>query len=95
MQDSSVLTTAGSRLVRAGAIAFVLGTIQFFVFHVIVELAWSQPYSWAQNNISDLGNVTCGAWGENGRYVCSPLHAWMNTSFVLKGMLLAAGLVLT
>ena len=85
---------AGSPLSHLGAWALVLGTVQFFVFHLVVQLAWPEPYSWAHNNISDLGAVGCGPWeGEGGgRYVCSPLHAWMNASFVLQGALLLAGL---
>jgi hypothetical membrane protein len=39
--------------------------------------------------------VGCGLWDGDGRYVCSPLHAWMNASFVLQGTLLATGLALT
>ena len=85
---------AGSPLSRLGAWALVLGTAQFFVFHLVVQLAWPEPYSWAHNNISDLGAVGCGPWDGDGRYVCSPLHAWMNASFVLQGALLLAGLAL-
>ncbi|KAM3094944.1 DUF998 domain-containing protein [Phormidesmis sp. 146-12] len=87
--------TTYSKLVRLGAMAWILGTVQFFVFHIVVELAWTKPYSWAHNNISDLGNVNCGAWGDDGRYVCSPLHGWMNASFVIQGVLLIIGLLLT
>jgi hypothetical membrane protein len=72
----------------------VLSVVQFLRFHLIVQSAWPEPYSWADNNISDLGAVGCGQWDGDGRYVCSPLHAWMNASFVLQGALLAAGLVL-
>ncbi|WP_329203316.1 MULTISPECIES: hypothetical protein [unclassified Streptomyces] len=32
--------------------------VQFFIIHRITESAWARPYSWARNNISDLGNVT-------------------------------------
>ena len=86
---------AGSPLSRLGAWALVLGVAQFFVLHLVVQLAWPEPYSWAHNNISDLGAVGCGPWeGGGGRYVCSPLHAWMNASFVLQGASLLAGLAL-
>ncbi|TWD81939.1 putative membrane protein [Kribbella amoyensis] len=67
--------------------------VQFFAVMVIVELAWESPYSWADNNISDLGNVTCGEFG--GRSVCSPLHDLMNVSFVLGGVLIVGGVLLT
>ena len=82
----------GQGFTRLGAWALILGVVQFFAFHLIVQSAWPEPYSWADNNISDLGAVGCGPW--DGRYVCSPLHAWMNASFVAQGALLAAGLVL-
>lgn len=81
--------------VRAGALALIVGTLQFFIFHVIVESAWPEPYSWAHNNISDLGAVGCRPWEGDGRYVCSPLHVWMNASFVIQGVSLVTGLVLT
>jgi len=85
---------AGSAFSRLGAWALVLSVVQFYAFHLIVQSAWPEPYSRADNNISDLGAVGCGQWDGDGRYVCSPLHAWMNASFVLQGALLAAGLVL-
>ncbi|GHI01879.1 hypothetical protein Scel_02000 [Streptomyces cellostaticus] len=70
--------------------------VQFFVIHGIAESAWARPYSWARNNISDLGNAHC-AWQPDPepRYICSPQHALMNTSFVALGVLLAAGVALT
>lgn len=67
--------------------------MQFFVVMGIVQLGWETPYSWADNNISDLGNVRCGEFG--GRYVCSPLHDLMNVSFVLGGILFLGGTLLT
>jgi hypothetical membrane protein len=87
--------TVGQRLARLGAWALILGVVQFFAFHLIVQSAWPEPYSWVDNNISDLGAVGCGPWEGDGRYVCSPLHAWMNASFVAQGALLAAGLALS
>lgn len=74
---------------RVGAVLLCLGTVQFFVAHAVVQAAWPTPYSGAENYISDLGAVRCGD------VVCSPLHAVMNTAFVLQGVLLAAGTVLT
>ncbi|KUM95342.1 hypothetical protein AQI88_17060 [Streptomyces cellostaticus] len=73
-----------------------MGVVQFFVIHGIAESAWARPYSWARNNISDLGNAHC-AWQPDPepRYICSPQHALMNTSFVALGVLLAAGVALT
>ncbi|WP_166020389.1 DUF998 domain-containing protein [Streptomyces chilikensis] len=81
---------------RLGHAAWVVAVAQFFVVHGIAESAWSRPYSWAEHNISDLGNVTCGPQGgPQPRYVCSPEHTLMNGSFVVLGVLFLAGAVLT
>jgi hypothetical membrane protein len=80
---------------RFGAAAFILGPAQFLLANVIVQLGWRTPYSWADNNISDLGNVTCQLWGDDPTYVCSPLHLVMNTSAVVNGVLIIAGILLT
>lgn len=81
---------------RWGSAAWVVGVVQFFVLHGVVESAWARPYSWARNNISDLGNAHC-AWQPDPepRYVCSPEHALMNVSFVTLGVLFVAGVLLT
>ena len=83
-----------STATHLGAAAWVFGTIQFFVCHLIVQFAWPTPYSWSRNNVSDLGNVYCQAWGDNARYVCSPLHSLMNASFIVHGILVIAGVLL-
>ncbi|MFF0474462.1 DUF998 domain-containing protein [Streptomyces sp. NPDC004284] len=81
---------------RIGCAAWIAGVVQFFVVHGIVESAWASPYSWAHNNISDLGNALCALQGEpEPRFVCSPEHGLMNGSFVALGVLLAVGAVLT
>ncbi|UUS34460.1 MULTISPECIES: DUF998 domain-containing protein [Streptomyces] len=81
---------------RIGYAAWIAGVVQFFVIHVVVESAWARPYSWARNNISDLGNAHCALQAEpEPRYVCSPEHALMNASFVTLGVLLVIGAVLT
>src|SRR3954462_5384114 len=89
------LTGPGSLSRRVGAAALILGPVQFLVVHLIVQLAWPAPYSWTANAISDLGAAGCGPWPGDGRYVCSPLHDWMNGSFAFLGLLFVAGLVLT
>ena len=81
------------RRTRVGAVLLVVGTVQFLVAHLVVQHAWPAPYSWTRNYLSDLGAVTCG--GQPGDIVCSPLHAVMNSAFVLQGVLLIAGTVLT
>lgn len=75
---------------RLGAAAWLLGTGQFLLTQIVVGAAWPHPYSWARNNISDLGNVHCQPW--DGRYVCSPWHPVMNASMVAYGLLTAVGL---
>ena len=81
------------RRTRVGAVLLVVGTVQFLVAHLVVQHAWPTPYSWTRNYLSDLGAVTCG--GQPGDIVCSPLHAVMNSAFVLQGVLLIGGTVLT
>lgn len=67
--------------------------VQYFIIQIAVAAAWTYGYSWRFNVISDLGNTGCGHY--SGRFVCSPLHELMNTSFVLLGltMLSGAGLI--
>jgi hypothetical membrane protein len=81
---------------RVGALLWIFGAAQFFVAHVVTELSWPTPYSWAANNISDLGNVTCEIWDDTRpRYVCSPLHQLFNTAVVIEAVCIIAGIVLT
>lgn len=69
--------------------AFYIASIQYFIVMAVVAMNWATHYSVFQNTISDLGNTVCGAYG--GRYVCSPLHAWMNLSFILLGVTMIIG----
>ena len=80
-----------------GALCWAAAAPVFLIANVVVGLAWAPPgFSWATNNISDLGNVTCGIWDTTRpRYVCSPWHTTMNIAFVLTALLLLAGLLLT
>jgi hypothetical membrane protein len=94
LSDSARREDANRRRARLGGLALLAASVQFFVCHLVVQSGWYPPYSWAGNNISDLGNVHCGAWGDNERYVCSPDHALMNGSFVATGVLLLLGLAL-
>jgi hypothetical membrane protein len=79
---------------RIGAFCWALASAVLLCAHLVAQAAWTTPYSWAGNNVSDLGNVHCGPWGDDRRYVCSPLHGWMNAGLVLTGVLLAVGAVL-
>ncbi|MGA8709629.1 MAG: DUF998 domain-containing protein [Thermoplasmata archaeon] len=79
------------REVRQGALLWIVGVVQFFVAMVVVQLAWTTPYSLTQNYLSDLGNTACGPYG--GRYVCSPLYYVFNDSIIVLGVLLLIGAV--
>src|SRR5687767_4100392 len=82
---------------RVGAYAWLLATPLFFAANVITGLAWRHPqFSWATNNISDLGNVSCGTWDTTRpREVCSPWHVALNSAMITTGVLLAVGVLLT
>ncbi|GIG91075.1 DUF998 domain-containing protein [Plantactinospora endophytica] len=85
------------RTARIGALCWIVATPLFLAANVVVGLRWSGPaFSWAEHNISDLGNVTCGIWNSSRpRYVCSPWHDAMNATVLLTALLLAAGTLLT
>lgn len=79
-----------------GATALLIGALQYFVAQVVTAAAWRTPYSWRSNWISDLGNTRCGPFTvPHGvpAYVCSPLHAVMNASFVASGLLFLIGVL--
>ncbi|MEU5941732.1 DUF998 domain-containing protein [Micromonospora sp. NPDC047548] len=82
---------------RLGACSWLLAASLFLAANVITGLAWRDPpFSWATNNISDLGNVTCGRWDTSRpREVCSPWHLAMNSAMTATGVLLALGVLLT
>jgi hypothetical membrane protein len=76
---------------RIGAIAW-FASFQFFVAQIVVQSAWTTPFHLSTHFISDLGNTACGKdQAVSGSYVCSPWHAWMNASFLLIGITIAAG----
>jgi hypothetical membrane protein len=71
---------------------FWLISLQYFITQIVVAAAWPRPYSWSHNAISDLGNTACGNFHD--RYACSPLHNWMNASFIVLGATMIAGSLL-
>ncbi|MET7834867.1 DUF998 domain-containing protein [Micromonospora sediminicola] len=81
---------------RIAATCWLLATALFLTANVVVGLAWRHPrFSWAEHNVSDLGNVGCGVWDTTRpRLVCSPWHPVMNAAFVAVGVLLALGVLL-
>ena len=64
--------------------ALWVGCLQFFAAEAIAAAGFAGSYEYRRNYISDLGALRCGAG-------CSPLHALMNASFVLQGVLIFAG----
>jgi hypothetical membrane protein len=78
----------------AGAWIWIFA-FQFFVAQAVVQSAWTSPFSLAANFISDLGNTVCANYpADGGKYVCSPLHGWMNLSFSAQGIIVIAGTLL-
>ena len=63
---------------------------QYFAAEAISIAGWPGRYSLSQNFISDLGAMGCAPSPD----VCSPLHALMNGSFLLQGVLIVAGALL-
>jgi hypothetical membrane protein len=77
----------------AGALAFVVGGLQYAVLEGVAASAWrSPPYDYVSNYISDLGVADPQTYG--GRVVDSPLAWVMNTGFVLEGLFFAVAAVL-
>lgn len=72
----------------AGAAALLLSA-QYFVAEAVAAAAWTRPYSYSRNYISDLGVTHCVAAGP-----CSPLGVVMNAGFVLSGILAVLAAVL-
>lgn len=66
--------------------------VQYFVMMVVVQAAWTTPYSIVMHAISDLGAVNCGVF--EGRDVCSPWHVASNVSWTLTGLSIFLGAVL-
>lgn len=80
---------------RAGAIAWVLA-VQFFITQVVAATAWTRAFSLKNDYISDLGNTVCGAYPTGSTHmVCSPWHLAMNTSFMVLGVTMIIGAILT
>jgi hypothetical membrane protein len=93
-RDSPTPRIDATRAIRRGAVVWMLA-IQFFIAQLIVQSAWTTPFSLTTNYISDLGNTTCGPYPvDSSMYVCSPWHAWMNASFILLGVIILVGAAL-
>lgn len=72
---------------KVGALSFSLGGLLYLLAEKVSSLAWrTPPYFFSKNYISDLGIAQCGLLPD-GRAVCSPLHAVMNSGFAAEGLL--------
>lgn len=91
MQINSSFTSRDSLRTRAAGVVWICA-VQFFIAQVVVQSAWTTPFSLAENFISDLGNTECGIY--NALYVCSPWNVWMNISFTLQGVIILTGAIL-
>jgi hypothetical membrane protein len=76
-----------------GGASWIL-TLLYFIGQLVAQAAWKTPYSLLDNRVSDLGNTECGRTLANA-YICSPLHAVMNATFVVTGVLILLGLFVT
>lgn len=79
------MDTHDTRLL-VGSLFWILA-VGYLVSEALTAEAWSTPYSFVRNSISDLGVTDC-------EQVCSPLHWYMNISFVVMGLLVIVGAVL-
>jgi hypothetical membrane protein len=82
---------------NVGAILWAF-CLQYFAAEAVSIQGWKGPYSLSANYISDLGAVRCGAQApgltDMTQTLCSPLHALMNASFLLQGLLIVGGAAL-
>jgi hypothetical membrane protein len=97
-RSHSVNTLPNARRVIAGAVCWML-TVEYFVAQLIAQSAW-KGYSMSQYDISALGVTCCGDFVDpmtqhSMGYFCSPLHSVMNGGFILLGLLIIAGIILT
>lgn len=75
-----------------GTIAFTVSVIVLVSTQAVAQSAWHNPkYRLSFNNISDLGNVKCGPWSDDQRYVCSPRHSVANAGFLVGGLIFLVG----
>jgi hypothetical membrane protein len=85
------------RSVHHAAALWLLGSLQFIVAMIVVQLAWTghPGYSLSANYISDLGNTHCGPWpSATSPDLCSPWHDVFNGSVIVLGILVILGVLL-
>ncbi|WP_308114996.1 DUF998 domain-containing protein [Rhodococcus opacus] len=76
--------------VGVGGAAWVLVAL-YFLAEVVTARAWLRPYRVRTNSISNLGVTGCD--GSAATRLYSPLHAVINSAFVLTGVLILVGAV--
>lgn len=89
-------STRSDTALTVGGVAWIAGTLVYFIAQPLVASAWTPGYSWLHNYISDLGNTACGSFAVphgTTMYVCSPRHGAMNSAFILNGVLFGCGAV--
>lgn len=79
-----------------GGTLLLLDAAQHLVVEAASARAWpGDSYSYTRDFVSELGGTACGP-SSGGSGTCSPLHAAMNFSFLVNGvLLLVAALLLT
>lgn len=92
MINSNTIVSGKLNAVGIGATFLAAVPPVLLMVNLLTEAAWPINYSWASNNISDLGNVGCGFF--DGREICSPLHLFFNVGVIVLGCLVGAGVVL-
>jgi hypothetical membrane protein len=83
-----LMKLAKAKLPSLGSILWVL-SFQYFLVQIVVASNWLGSYSVSKNTISDLGNTGCGIYAN--KFVCSPLHLYMDISFVVLGITMIIG----
>ncbi|MFD9664209.1 DUF998 domain-containing protein [Rhodococcus sp. NPDC059968] len=76
--------------VRVGGAAWVLIAL-YFLAEVVTARAWPRPYRVRTSSVSNLGVTGCD--GSAATRLSSPLHAVINSAFVLTGVLILVGAV--
>ncbi|MFD3746587.1 DUF998 domain-containing protein [Nocardia sp. NPDC058633] len=70
----------------AAGLAWTLA-FAYLLAELVTATAWTTPYSFRHDTISDLGITTCT------QHACSPLHMVMNATFVVLGLLTIVGAI--
>ena len=83
MADRDHLSGRAAR--RLAASLWISAGVSYIAAEGVAAFAFSPPYSYARNYISDLGVPVCGTIFD-GRALCSPFHALVNANFALQGL---------